>query len=328
MNNLKIKIPTTSLFDRDVDVLRGWGAATIDAINRGLPIDVASHLAERTMQDHANKGGHFTQSLADSIQNGARRTCYIGAAWAECGFPILNVSHKLVALFMATGIPSEFATDANLPWDTFAIRTPDGGEGAIYRQDGKLVSTIGLARVSEYNPEAPSEVAEALYFWHACQNAQISSLPIANLGELVHKDADMLFTQSGIDDRSERLLRRLLVGTIIELDQPRYKETIGKGKPPKKIRQNELPQCWNLELRRDTTIDLRPWVKRYLSGGEGTAMTVQTMVRGHWKRQAHGPGRVDRKWIHIEPYWKGPDDAPIAVRDHVMGDVAQASEVT
>jgi hypothetical protein len=44
--------------------------------------------------------------------------------------------------------------------------------------------------------------------------------------------------------------------------------------------------------------------------------SVQCLVRGHWKRQPCGHELQDRKWIQIEPYWRGPEDAPIAVRSH------------
>lgn len=39
-------------------------------------------------------------------------------------------------------------------------------------------------------------------------------------------------------------------------------------------------------------------------------LTVRTMVAGHWKRQPYGEGRALRKWIHIEPFWRGPETAP------------------
>jgi hypothetical protein len=38
-------------------------------------------------------------------------------------------------------------------------------------------------------------------------------------------------------------------------------------------------------------------------GGSG----VRTRVAGHWKRQAHGPARAERKLIWVAPYWRHPD---------------------
>lgn len=46
-------------------------------------------------------------------------------------------------------------------------------------------------------------------------------------------------------------------------------------------------------------------------GGEGGSgggkPLVRFMVRGHWRRQPHGPDSQDRKLIWIRPYYKGPD---------------------
>lgn len=41
-------------------------------------------------------------------------------------------------------------------------------------------------------------------------------------------------------------------------------------------------------------------------GGSGKPL-VRFMVRGHWRRQAHGPERQERKLIWIRPFLKGPD---------------------
>jgi hypothetical protein len=66
------------------------------------------------------------------------------------------------------------------------------------------------------------------------------------------------------------------------------------------------------------THDCRPWVREYVARGEvkRRAPGVQRLVRGHQKRQHHGPRNTLVKWIHVEPYWAGAEDAPIAVRSH------------
>lgn len=35
-------------------------------------------------------------------------------------------------------------------------------------------------------------------------------------------------------------------------------------------------------------------------------ISTRFTVRGHWKMQAYGPGRKERRRIFVEPYWKGP----------------------
>lgn len=41
------------------------------------------------------------------------------------------------------------------------------------------------------------------------------------------------------------------------------------------------------------------------------------MVRGHWRLQPHGPGRLQRKPLWIDPYVKGPEDKPLDVRETI-----------
>lgn len=49
------------------------------------------------------------------------------------------------------------------------------------------------------------------------------------------------------------------------------------------------------------------------SGESGVQWTHRWAVRGHWRWQAHGPGRGQRRRIWIEPFVKGPPDAPLVV---------------
>lgn len=73
-----------------------------------------------------------------------------------------------------------------------------------------------------------------------------------------------------------------------------------------------------VRLTRDVKVDCRQHVRDYIRGASDRTLSVQHMVRGHWKMQKHGEGGAQRKFIHVEPYWRGPDDAPIALRNHVL----------
>jgi hypothetical protein len=44
----------------------------------------------------------------------------------------------------------------------------------------------------------------------------------------------------------------------------------------------------------------------------GRHQTVRYPVKKHWRHQAHGPGRTQRKWIMVPAHWRGPEDAPLA----------------
>lgn len=61
------------------------------------------------------------------------------------------------------------------------------------------------------------------------------------------------------------------------------------------------------------------WYASGLRMGSECGTREASASRGHHKRQAHGTGGLLRKWIHVEPYWRGGEDAPIAVKTHKVG---------
>lgn len=66
-------------------------------------------------------------------------------------------------------------------------------------------------------------------------------------------------------------------------------------------------------LGRNVKIDRT--VTEYLtndSSSPGKPLMVRTLVAGHWRHYWVGKGRRyrERKWI--EPFWRGPVDAPIS----------------
>lgn len=53
--------------------------------------------------------------------------------------------------------------------------------------------------------------------------------------------------------------------------------------------------------------------------GGGAKLRVRTLVAGHWQRFAAGKGRVDRVWKFRAPFWRGPEDGPVATEtEHRM----------
>jgi hypothetical protein len=130
----------------------------------------------------------------------------------------------------------------------------------------------------------------------------------------------------GVDDDRERrmlsVLGRLVLGAMIELDDPAHKGRVARGAPHgatgAKHRSGAVPSSWVFQIQREVKVDARPYVREYVEAGS-RSLKVQSFVRGHMKRQRHGPQGSLRKWIHIQPYWKGPEDAPVALRVHKVG---------
>lgn len=69
---------------------------------------------------------------------------------------------------------------------------------------------------------------------------------------------------------------------------------------------------------RVTIIQLRRKASGYKPNGEtNVEWSHQWVVRAHWRHQACGPGRKDRKWVLILPYFKGPEDKPLIITEKV-----------
>ena len=67
-------------------------------------------------------------------------------------------------------------------------------------------------------------------------------------------------------------------------------------------------------IGRPVRVDMRPHIQSYIHGTKRSAPSLQVMVRGHYKRQVVGVLGSGRKVIWVQPYWRGPEDAPILVR--------------
>lgn len=87
-----------------------------------------------------------------------------------------------------------------------------------------------------------------------------------------------------------------------------------KNKKRKRLmaEHNKLQKLPRILLGRSIKVDrLMPQTTRE-SRGPGSPLTVRTLVSGHWQRYATGKGRTERVWKYRQPFWRGPEDAPVA----------------
>lgn len=115
-------------------------------------------------------------------------------------------------------------------------------------------------------------------------------------------------------------MRRAFAGVVMEMMDPRHREAIQQATRPREIKKRgEGIKASTFVLKRPVVVDVREWLSQSMSGaGRGGPHMVQSIVRGHWKRQAYGPNGSLRKHIRIEPYLRGAPDAPLAVRQHSL----------
>lgn len=235
-------------------------------------------------------------------------------AWAECGFPLIEPSHRLAASMMATSMPAEYVYEfVRMPWRCFAIHVHPGlidDEAALMfvinsRDNNRIRALSFIGEHMTLGDE--SSIAD----WNSIVSEKI------RIGKEEIDSTHHLYESSVAAFNKVNLLGRLFVSVCAELNS-QYASEHTAAKTRAQGRESE-PRVVTHKLTRNVRVDVRRAVREYADGDSHKSPSVQVMVRGHWKLQPHGPGRAERKLLHIEPYWRGPDDAPIAVRSHILG---------
>lgn len=322
--------------DGDAEVNRAW--------------DLSTKIVALGLMQAAGGVDGLVEKVATAV---AHWSVLIASQWAVNAFPVLAPSHRLAASLMATGMSREHVPDLAMPWSTFLVSVPDGMFPTLGQMLGEKdrdcpLRFVGLLRVPETAPVAggayeavfggqvrPIGGSFVIFTVHAGVGVTSTYVvdSIADLAslELTSKEQDgprpglvrrgqLTAVEIDLEKRFARLLGRLLLGCLVEIDQPDRRAEVaagGKQRRPKAASKAssraDLPKAWVFELRRDVTVDCRPWVRSHLEGsgsGRGKALLVQTLVRGHWQRYHTRAGII---WKQKEPKWRGPEGAPIAV---------------
>lgn len=231
--------------------------------------------------------------------------------WARSGFPRVDLGHKLAASLMATAMPRDVIADLAVPWPAFAVLIPSGIVRALDPSGALKDFTHAHAMFSDGRVRMLATDA-GIGCWSS------AARDVTELGEV--SDGTEELHSMPLDERDHRALQmvdRLVVGVCAILSSPDDAREIAKrfGKIDHRKRSSPFPEAWTYRIKRDVTVDARAVVRDYVAGG-GKSPGVQSWVRGHWRRQHYGPRLSLVKWIQVEPYWRGAEDAPIAVRNH------------
>lgn len=260
------------------------------------PADLSKTLLE-VVQDLESSHENADDSLLRMMQ-------FSLSHWRWCGYPRLVLSHKHAASLMCTNMGSDVLPDLRPPWPAFAVDVP---LGLVKDQDG-------------YNVASMIATIDATGAWAVA----MADHPDAKL-DFISGDGGL--TSLLVEERESHnkyphrpLLARLVVGAALEATQLRISTNPSKAAPIKRDRRTGFPETITFQIRRDIKVDCRQYVSDVCSGRASSAPTVQSLVKGHTKRQAFGKGNAQRKFIFVEPYWRGPEDAPIALRSHVLVD--------
>jgi hypothetical protein len=228
--------------------------------------------------------------------------CEYGLDWLDSNFSKLEIGHKLAASLCLTDVPDDLEVKA--PWIAWSFVIPDGLLLGMPDKQGELES---FARVF-------------------CKGAQISYL-VSSKGRCV---GPVNPDQSDAPERVVhlfKLLNSLVKGACLALSDPeqyKKKNISGNEGSFKSKRTGGAPVLNNARfmLSAAVQVDLRDVVHAVQRGErrKGGKLTVQFLVRGHWKNQAYGPQQSLRKRIWLQPFWKGGEETRILLRNYVIKD--------
>lgn len=222
--------------------------------------------------------------------------------WFNESYARVEVSHKLAAALALTEVPDDIEVKA--PWKAWSLIVPDG-----------LFNGAEFHAVTRDREEDGKEYAiDVARCW--CVGTRWYAF-VTTHGRLLEVPPDYKSTVSG------QMVDSLIRGVCLAMSNPEdfKKETKGggSGRSVKNARSGppELSQLRFL-LSAPVSVDFRDEVKATLEGRSGSRgpLAVQFRVRGHWRRQRYGEGRALQKTIWIQPFWKGPEESRVLLRQH------------
>ena len=229
-------------------------------------------------------------------------------AWAYAGHNVFELSNDFVAAMLLTD-PREIRFDElRAPFPGVLVTIPDrfvvGVEGGFYTK-------IHLSYV------------DGSWGLYATDGVRVLDTHVAE-GETLSWDLfEDLRTEAGViedaDATAIRSIRQIAFGMLAYVTcVDRAIEERPGAVSKKRVADDELQQHPRVhDVGRSVKID-PILVKHARAGAREVALQVKHrfIVRGHYRNQAHGPARRDRKTIWIEPHWKGPEEGAAIVHTY------------
>src|SRR5579875_2205538 len=270
-------------------------------------------------------GGSYCGGGAGYAELDALDKAYLAglSRWVDGACTTLTCGHKFMSSLAMTSINADTYDDIHVPWPALLVHIPNGSIPIHSWEATKIRFSFLRKAVRVAGTSGLSDVAT------------ISVVTTEASGGLLHcsrwgDDAlsRCLFDEGTVDEsldsEESRVLRaaqRIVVGLLYTLQySTRWSERVWDRKgndDPRNGPPKHRVICFGQPVATDTRASLRDWI-RHGSGG-GAPPSVQSLVRGHYKRQVIGVGRTGRKVIWVEPYWRGPEDAPILARPYKVG---------
>jgi hypothetical protein len=250
---------------------------------------------------------------------------YLWAArWVDQGCPRVVIEPKYAALLMATDVGRGIVEHVIPPWKAFFIEVPtdlltiedeQGEHDSIrYVMFQELVNDFGDRICNIIG------AGSRLSLWrHSVPLTEIADPSTTE--EKTDWGVGIEFTSR--DDRVVKMMGRLVLSACVALmDSSNYHRQKSRARASTRHRLGKgLKEIQSFVLGKPVSINCRQAILDFIDGSHGSRQgpKVQFIVRGHWKHQPYGSGRSLRKFIRIDPYWKGPEDAKILTRTVELG---------
>jgi hypothetical protein len=253
--------------------------------------------------------------------------------WVDGGVPRLAVGHHHAASLICTRAAPDVLAGVDAPWPCFLVDIPKGliptpeGVPATDVPEWALVRVITgdlWGRVkANLGVESDVRTLVMALLIPASGPMFLTTGPIDNL-------YDPTFATTDTAGESPAMLRahtaalRLIAGLLIDLhaDPSLLPEPARRAKPTGyAVTRRGEPTLRTYQIAAPTgfhrTTDFRGAVREWVQGRRKSPV-LQGVVAAHFRRVPCGEGGKDRKVTRVWTYWRGPEDAPIALRQRVV----------
>ena len=287
-------------------------------------------------------------------------TAWAGMRWADAGKPLFRLTHGLTASLVLTDCRAVRTDEIAMPFSAFRVGFPQ--PNAVITAKWRSEPIIDLLVVTSKRVQRPAyerAIAQMMQSTNAAQ-ATFNALsavvthqrdavpaemvgmlrtPTANrimiltpfskfetIGEWMGHIADDLVPHGPGVAHSIITVLRVLINLLLYLSST-------KGEPLDRYADSKhvegRPRTLTVGRAVKLPGHLMQAARALTQDGEAqTSWKLQSrfVVMGHWKMQPCGPGRTERKRIHVESYWKGPTGAEAIARVYEVESIKEHPE--
>lgn len=279
------------------------------------------------LMQNVGLGGHMVNGDF-AVEETRTPLCLMSCArWVDGGCRILTTDERYFAAMAHTKIGIDAVEDLKVPWPAFMVEWP---AGLCVAEDGYDYNCALFAQFKGM-PRADEKVEDVAFMMLGNQSGpaspDITRWVVGNLATLLFandlpdgpmfREVDEERTDG--DRAIQEMACRATAGLLYTLQHTTNWKTSAFASPVQRGQLRSSPPPHRvIMIGRPLQVDATSSVRERAAGRHG-APAVQTLVRGHVKRQVVGYGRTGRKVIWVEPYWRGPEDAPILARPYKVG---------